>query len=292
MKSIWSWLRGSSRRRRAHPGPQHTLGVVAVFKNEGHILKEWVEHYINEGVEHFYLIDNGSTDSSKEILKPYVEAGLVDVFSDARLHRQIQHMNQYVLPLANRCQWLLVVDLDEFLYARGQYTTIAQYAATLDRESVAEVLIPWKIFGSSGHDEQPESVIQGFQRRWSYEVEPPTTLFKALVNTSFLRRFDVHWSKLYDGGRIALPFEGAPEVDVTWDLGSPVVPIDEKLLEEMKLHLNHYLVQSWSFFRTVKMTRGDAMGNPKVRDRKFFDDYDKNDAIDDELASKQYPPRD
>lgn len=31
-----------------------TLCLVAIFKNESHLLKEWVTHYINEGVEKFF----------------------------------------------------------------------------------------------------------------------------------------------------------------------------------------------------------------------------------------------
>ena len=32
--------------------------IVAIFKNESHILEEWIQHYIKEGVQHFYLINN------------------------------------------------------------------------------------------------------------------------------------------------------------------------------------------------------------------------------------------
>lgn len=38
------------------------LSVLAIFKNETMIIEEWMNHYLNEGVEHFYLIDNGSSD--------------------------------------------------------------------------------------------------------------------------------------------------------------------------------------------------------------------------------------
>ena len=39
------------------------LSILAIFKNEAMNLKEWIEHYILNGVEHFYLINNGSTDN-------------------------------------------------------------------------------------------------------------------------------------------------------------------------------------------------------------------------------------
>ena len=37
----------------------YNLSILAMFKNESWIIKEWIEHYLLEGVDHFYLIDNG-----------------------------------------------------------------------------------------------------------------------------------------------------------------------------------------------------------------------------------------
>lgn len=49
------------------------LCVLAIFKNEEMNLDLWVRHYLWMGVGHFYLIDNGSTDNSMNVLKPYME---------------------------------------------------------------------------------------------------------------------------------------------------------------------------------------------------------------------------
>ena len=56
-----------------------TLCLVAIFKNESHILKEWIEHYLNQGVDKIFLVDNGSTDSYYSILQPYISTGKVDL---------------------------------------------------------------------------------------------------------------------------------------------------------------------------------------------------------------------
>ena len=55
----------------------YDLAVVAILKNEGRYLKEWLDYHLLAGVDHFYLYDNDSTDNYKEIIAPYVEAGLV-----------------------------------------------------------------------------------------------------------------------------------------------------------------------------------------------------------------------
>lgn len=39
------------------------LGILAMFKNEAHIIKEWLNHYISEGVTFFYLINDNSNDN-------------------------------------------------------------------------------------------------------------------------------------------------------------------------------------------------------------------------------------
>jgi hypothetical protein len=56
---------------------KHYLSVCAIFRDEGPYLREWIEFHRLQGVEHFYLYDNLSTDDGPEILAPYVETGIV-----------------------------------------------------------------------------------------------------------------------------------------------------------------------------------------------------------------------
>ena len=39
------------------------IAILTCFKNESHILKEWIEHYKNRGIEHIYMINDFSTDN-------------------------------------------------------------------------------------------------------------------------------------------------------------------------------------------------------------------------------------
>ena len=67
MKSIIRKLRFT---KSQHDKP-YFLSIVAVFKNEAMGMEEWLNHYIMQGVEHFYLIDNGSTDGTAAIAESY-----------------------------------------------------------------------------------------------------------------------------------------------------------------------------------------------------------------------------
>ena len=55
----------------------YDLAVVAIFKEEGRYLKEWLDYHLLAGVEHFYLYNNDSSDDYAEVLAPYVEKNLV-----------------------------------------------------------------------------------------------------------------------------------------------------------------------------------------------------------------------
>ena len=47
------------------------IDVAMCFKNEAHILEEWINHYIDEGIVQFLLCNNNSTDDYKSILNKY-----------------------------------------------------------------------------------------------------------------------------------------------------------------------------------------------------------------------------
>ncbi len=95
--------------------PKHFLSIVAIFKNEAHILKEWLDHYLAEGVDRFWLIDNGSTDGFENILRSYGD--LVTLIKDPRSHIQVQAYNDLISTIRDQTEWLLVCYLDEFAYA-------------------------------------------------------------------------------------------------------------------------------------------------------------------------------
>ena len=97
----------------------HQLLVLALFKNESHVLAEWVEHYLAEGATAIHLINNNSTDDFLSPLQDFIASGVVTLHHDTRQHCQRQIYNEHLQRLRSQCRWLLVCDLDEFIYARG-----------------------------------------------------------------------------------------------------------------------------------------------------------------------------
>lgn len=260
---------------------KYFLSVGSIFKNESHILREWIEHYINEGVEHFYLIDNGSNDNYKNIINDFED--YITLFIDNERYKQSEHYNKYFLPLKNESEWLIIVDLYEFIYSRNGYDTISDYLKTLD-DNIGAVSVMWKIFGSGGHIDQPTSVIQNFVHR-RVNFLKHIGWQKQIIRTIALKKLDLHDQELLEnyykiitnGNKFIEEYKTNEFIDIN-------------NINDHNLHLNHYVVQSYNWFKNIKMIRGDATHEEynTVRNDNYFKAYDINDVEDMELKLKKY----
>ena len=253
------------------------LVVVGIFKNEAPNLGPWLHHYLNaQGAVAAILVDNGSTDDWQRAVAPFGDR--VRVTTDGAAHRQAALYDKYALPLLKRefpRDWAVVVDLDEYLYARDPAKrwppTLAQTVRdVLDPGAANYFAVPWKMFGSSGRDAQPRNgTVCGFTWRRAYH-KPMIILGKSLVRVAALDRFGVH--SHFVAGR-----EGPRRTRIS-----------EEFLKDAPLHLNHYAIQSRQYFRETKMSRGSVnnMRAEKVRTWDYFRKYDWNHVEDTELAAR------
>jgi hypothetical protein len=256
--------------------------VVSIFKNEKHALEEWINHYTKEGVDHFFLTDNGSDDGYIDILDKYIENGTVSLNINPERHQQVEHLNFYINQV-KKYDWAIVVDLDEFLYARKNYNTIKQYLSSLHK-NIKQIYVPWKMFGSNGHVNQTENIIHYFLKRNIYDNRVLIN-GKCITRTKKLKKIDLHKSRTNANGLIITSDGNVKEHD-----DNNFVYTSEEMLKDSCLHLNHYAIQSWEWFSKIKMTRGDASSSSvdHIRDKKYFDAYDSNIVLDDELHNKEY----
>jgi hypothetical protein len=166
---------------------------------------------------------------------------------------------------------MLCVDLDEFMYSKTG--TLKSELEKKEYENVGQIMVPWKMFGSSGHVKQPDSVIKSFL----YRKQLPFHCFgnyKTICRTESIDDIDgVHWYEhVKDGYRtIKYPEQSALSED------------DQK---DVPFQLNHYIVQSWEWYKNTKMTRGDSNFENNGRTEESFKEWDNNDVLDDELSLK------
>lgn len=275
------------------------LCLVAIFKNESEIIEEWLNHYINEGVDHFFLIDNDSDDDYEQKLAKYNNVTLI---KDNEKYAQAKLYNKYFLEKVKSYDWTIVCDLDEFIYARLNYKTISEYLSSVDKK-VSQIAIPWKIFGSNGFNtvdkKEPSSAIQNFTKRLNFDRNggllgiPLENNFrvvhcKCIVRSSSLEKLDIHNHKIRAGFSIQ-----STKIPMKHNHKSSFARVKEHVLEDSSLHINHYAIRSFDWFTRVKMTRGSANSLEATKSKSrlgYFWAFDKvsNDIEDFELCHKKY----
>ena len=147
---------------------------MAVAKNGGRYLREWLEFQRLMGAEQVYLYDNGSTDDSAEIVAPFVREGFVTLIPWATFDDEVSpQRHAYAHALCNFgpdfC-WMAFIDLDEFVFpveAPDLISVLRGY------EDCSSVCVPWFMFGFSGHETPvPGLVIENYTQRAPFPPPP------------------------------------------------------------------------------------------------------------------------
>jgi len=242
------------------------LSVGAMFKNESHSMKEWLEHYILHGVDHFYLIDDGSTDSYMDILKEYIDRGLVTLSLAQEpyyLGRQRNLYNRFILPNIKETKWLIMIDLDEYVWSPKD---IRLDKVLKGFERYGQIQMKEALFGSNGHVTQPSSIVESFTKRCS---EFRGGKYKYIVNSAFeFSSLNIHHADFSESRYMK-------------DDSVFIIVFPEYFI------FNHYNCQSREFWNQVKCSRGDSDDFIK-RLPEHFELFDFNEVEDTGLLDQNY----
>lgn len=265
-----------------------TLTVMGMFRNESWIMNEWIQHYKNEGATQFILIDNDSTDDWRKTIREEYLTDKNIIWTE--LHgnvrdQQVRIYNECLNKYKPKTDWILPIDFDELLYSRKGFKTIVEYLDTLPKD-ISQVKVPWKLFGSSGLVDHPESVAKSFvymdpdlvydEDREVYDESH----VKSIARVSSVISLNIHAHKIKSGKSIVVSGK-----DVEDDM-RPWVPYED--IDNNPLHCNHYFTQSEQYFREKQIMRAGG-NNPNWRkDMNWFNENKDKYTFDDELATKTY----
>ena len=164
------------------------LAGLARVKNEADVIEAFVRHHVAL-LDHLVVVDNASTDGTREILAALVAERLpLTVLDDATIaYRQSELMTYLARACCVRlgCDRVFLLDADEFLGVRTREDLDAALAL-IPYESHA--LIAWRTYVPTAFDDtaEPEALRRIVRRR----VAEPVPMSKVAVSRTILRRPD------------------------------------------------------------------------------------------------------
>ena len=226
---------------------RYNIARMSIFKNEQFYMEEWLNHHISQGIEHIYLYCNDPNIENYKYLsnlkyKNYITIiNWIDKSNDGSLTIQRQAYTDCVKKYSNYCQFLLMLDLDEFLIPIKNYLKVSDYIYSLKANwnSIKAFKIQRYDFGSNGHIKKPlGSVISNYKLH-----EKICSSYKTMANTDFISKnnifYGVHDFNFIDlNGTIYNDYFGYHET------GFPN-SCKKDSVNEIPMVINHYYTKSY-----------------------------------------------
>lgn len=272
---IRSWNKARLRRHRAHSkavtqDDRALFCVMTIVKNEELNIREWIDHHFWQGAAHIFVIDNGSEDSTVELVETHRRKSDITIFRLPRPYRQAEHYRHVykTAGIRSRFRWLIIADADEFWFDKSG-KGLPDALQSLDAFDL--VYCNWTIFGSSGHQAHPASL-----RKELTACQPalgPHQLTKWAVKTDAIEKPS------------AIGIHKVSSCRSTHTIS-----------DNERLQINHYFTQSIQYWKEVKMRRGDVFdpANDTARNMRMFEEIEagcteRDDSLS--LMVQAIPPR-
>lgn len=253
---------------------EYEISIVAIFKNEAEYIQEWIEYHRLIGIEHFYLVNNNSTDNYKDVLTPYVDNGIVALIDMPEQNVQIPAYEYVITHFGRQNKWLAIIDIDEFIVLSGDRRDLPAFLKRFD-SSVSQLLIGWMVFGSSGQEKKlPGLVSDRFRMHASDDFIAD---YKAIIKPKkFLSMTIPHWANVVGD---TVDETGKKYIRYPKNNTKIAVPAPKN-----EIRINHYYSKSVEEF-VAKSNRGFADHIGLERSMQNFYEHDQNIESDGRMDS-------
>ncbi len=264
--------------------PKYNLSICSMFQNEAPYLKEWIEYHRLLGVEHFYLLNNESTDNFYEVLRPYVKEGLVELIDwpssqDSKNYTidQKKAYNYCIQLCVGITSWLAIIDVDEFIVPVDQPDLISYLAQFDQKPEIGAIQVNWQLYGTSWLSSIPENKLLIESLTWKAvstynKMSPSNEDVKSIIRPEAVKKYSIH-KGIYKEEFFVFPA-------FTEDRFQPV-QIDH-------IRINHYWTRTEDFFFKTKIARRLTFMSPK-----YYEDaltlLDDLNQVEDKIIFKWVP---
>ena len=245
----------------------YDLAVVAIMKNEAPYVKEWLDYHLAAGVDHFYIYDNESPDNFKEVLQPYINAGIVTYKFYPGTGRQVEAYTEAFKTYRFFCRYIAFIDADEFIFPQNTTKSIPEVVDEIlkDYPNAGGVAFNWMMYGSNNlkKADYTKGVLERFTRRAeNFYVNVKTIANPRRMNYLFTPHYFIYFNNSKD-------------------------VYEEDISEKPRILINHYKLKSREEYQ-LKINNGSkdaSYGNDKYYNMKQFSHAENNDVFDDSILA-------
>lgn len=230
---------------------KYKLAICAIFQNEAPYMKEWIEFHRLLGVEHFFLYNDKSEDHYMEVLQPYINEGVVDLFQCAPKkscllvdHDEMQGKAYMdcIKKNKNTIEWIIFIDLDEFIFPtkdNNLYHFLKAY------KKHPALIVHWQLFGTSNLEKIPKDKLMIEVLTKQSEINfSKNRYIKSIVQPSKVHKFFNPHYFIYKNKKKAVN----SDFQKVQSYESPRIIVD-------KIRINHYYTRDKEHFFNVKLPR-------------------------------------
>ena len=166
------------------------VAALAVAKNEGPWLIEWAAHCKAVGFDTIVLGTNDCDDGTDEIADFLAEMGVISHFDNQPPYYILNYLDtpslqltaydrMQSMPEVKACDWVMPMDLDEFLVVHVGDGSVQELCAK--HYQTSGVIIRWRMFGDSGHSGMIDPPISDILTRCATKTDENNENVKMLV---------------------------------------------------------------------------------------------------------------
>ena len=93
------------------------LSIVCIIKDEEY-LEEFIIYHFLQGVEHFFIYDNGSKNPIKNRLNHYFFHTKCTIISYPGKVKQVEAYNDFIQKYGHKTNWVAIMDGDEYIFPK------------------------------------------------------------------------------------------------------------------------------------------------------------------------------
>lgn len=161
-----------------------TLSSFLAIRDVEDYIEEWLNFYLLQGVQKFIIYDYGSQDNTPNLIKPYLDRGIVEYsyFTERYLEPlkseekwfealSLKHRLDVIEKYRDFHKWMCFFDLDEFVFTTDEVASddLKKFLNNINspyRRDFPAIAVNWTIFGDSGEiSKKDDYVISRFNKR-------------------------------------------------------------------------------------------------------------------------------